>query len=52
MVIGTDIRSEISTSKIMKFIAIMKNRDENGSRAGFFWGQTRIQIVIFFLGLH
>jgi hypothetical protein len=29
--------SAISTSKIMKIIVIKKNRDENGSRAEFFW---------------
>jgi hypothetical protein len=37
IVIGIGNSRAISTSKIMKITAIRKNRDENGSRAEFFW---------------
>jgi len=36
MVIGIGNSSAISTSKIIKITAIKKNRDEKGSRGGFF----------------
>jgi len=36
IVIGFGSNSAISTPKIMKIIAIRKNRDENGNRAEFF----------------
>jgi hypothetical protein len=50
IVIGVGSSSVISTTKIMKITAIMKNRDENGSRAEFL-GRIHIQMGIFFLGL-
>jgi hypothetical protein len=40
--------SEISTSKIMKITAIWKNRDENGSRAEFFWVKSTFEWGSFF----
>ena len=42
IVIGFGNNSAISSSKIMKVIAIRKNRDENGSREEFFGGRIRI----------
>ena len=50
MVIGIGNSKAISTSKIMKIIAIRKNRDEKGSGRSFL-GQIRIRMVTFFLGL-
>ena len=51
IVMGIGNSSEISTSKIMKITEIKKNRDEKGSSAEFL-GRIRIQMGIFFLGLH
>ena len=51
MVIGIGNNSAISTSKIMEFAAIKKNRDENCSRAEIFL-QFHIQMTNFLLCLH
>jgi len=40
IVIGIGNNSAISSSKIMQVTAIRKNRDENGSRAEYFFGSN------------
>jgi hypothetical protein len=51
MVIGIGNSSAISTSKIIKITAIKKNRDEKGSRGGFFGSNPHSKGDLF-LGLH
>lgn len=46
---GTGSSSVISTSNIMKIIAIRKNCDEKGSRADIFWVKFAFECGFFFL---
>jgi hypothetical protein len=49
--IGISNSSAISASKMMKITAIRKNRDENGSRAEFFWVESSFEWESFFFSV-